>query len=82
MEDFQMTAVNTHFLGDYLSDYCKSLALEEIKVEPIPQIIFKAYSGNNIFKKKYHRSYHSAVFKIVDDDNYLIEFDENNAKNK
>lgn len=77
-----MTAVNTHFLGDYLADYCTSLSQEEIKVEPIPQIIFKAYSGNNILKNKHHRSYQSAVFRIIDDDNYLIEFDEKNAKDK
>lgn len=77
-----MTAVKTHVIGHYLYDYCKSLTCEEIKVEPIPQIIFEAYDGCKELKTKYFRSFHSAVFRILDDDNYTIEFDEKNAKNK
>lgn len=77
-----MTAVDTHFVGDCLDDYCKSLTQEEVKVEPIPRIIFDVYSETVELRKKYNRTYHAAVFKIVDDDNYVIEFDWNNAKNK
>lgn len=77
-----MIAVNTHVIGHYLFDYCKSLWNEEIKVEPIPRIIFKAYDGCKTLRETYFRSYHSAVFKIIDNDNYTIEFDEKKAKNK
>lgn len=77
-----MIPVNTHVIAHYLYDYCKSLATEEVKVEPIPEIIFEVYQGCNEFKAKHFRSFHSAVFKIIDDDNYSIEFDEKNAKNK
>lgn len=76
-----MAAVDTHFVGDYLGDYCKSL-MQEVKIEPIPQIIFDVYSTTIKIREKYNRTYHSAVFKIVDDNNYVVEFDENNAKNK
>lgn len=76
-----MTAVDTHFLGDYLNDYCKSL-VEEIEIEPIPRIIFDAYDGCSKLRSNYYRSYQSAVFRIVDDENYTIEFDEKNATNK
>lgn len=77
-----MVAVNTHVLGDYLFDYCKSLWSEEIKVEPIPQVIFKAHDGCSELREKFHRSYHSAIFKFIDNDIYDIEFDEKNIKNK
>lgn len=77
-----MIAVNTHVIGNYLFDYCKSLTCEEIKVEPIPQIIFEAYNGCSKLRETYYRSYHSAVFKIVGNDKYTIEFDEKKAKNK
>lgn len=77
-----MTAANTHILGDYLVDYCKSLSYEEIKVEPIPRVIFEAHDGCSELRDKYYRSYHSAVFKFIDDDNYKIEFDEKNSKYK
>jgi len=79
--DLEMTAVSTHFLGHYIVDYCKSLA-EEIGVEPIPQIIFNAYNGCNRLRTSHYRTYHSAVFRIVDEDNYVIEFDEKNATDK
>lgn len=77
-----MIAVRTHVIGHYLFEYCKSLTCEEIKVEPIPRIIFEAYDGCKKLREKHFRSYHSAVFKIIDNDNYTIEFDEKKAKNK
>lgn len=77
-----MTAVNTHFVGDCLNDYCKSLMQEEVKIEPIPRILFNVYSETAKLRERYNRTYHTALFKIIDDDNYVIEFDENNAKNK
>lgn len=75
-----MKAVNTHVVGHYLLDYCKSLALEEIKIEPIPMIIFEAYWGCQKLRNDHFQSYRSAVFRIVDSNNYFIEFDENITK--
>lgn len=77
-----MTAVNTHVVGHYLLDYCKSLALEEVKIEPIPMIVFKAYWGCQKLREENFRSYRSAVFRIIDSDKYFIEFNKNVAKNK
>lgn len=77
-----MTAVSTHLVGDSLFDYCESLTREEVKIEPIPRILFDIYWEGRNFKEKYSRSYHSAVFRIVDDHTYLLEFDEKSAKNK
>lgn len=77
-----MTPVNTHFIGDSLFEYCESLALEECKVEPIPSVFFEIYWKCGALKRKYYRSYHSAVFKILENDEYIVEFDENTAKNK
>lgn len=77
-----MTAVDTHVLGDYLFDYCKSLWSEEIKVEPVPWVIFKAHDGCSELRDNFFRSYHSAIFRFVDSDNYKIEFDEKSLKNK
>lgn len=73
-----MKAVNTHYLGNSLFDYCKSLSLEEIKVESIPLIFFKVYEGCQKLKKKKCNSYRSALITIVDNDNYIIKFDDNN----
>lgn len=73
-----MIAVNTHYLGKSMFDYCKSLSLEEIKVESIPLIFFKVYEGCHKLKEKNCNSYRSAIFTIVDNDNYLIKFDDNN----
>lgn len=70
-----MQAVSTHTAGKNLTNYCESLVSEEINVEPIPRIIFEVYKGCHELVDKYFLSYHSAVFKIVDSDNYLIEFD-------
>lgn len=73
-----MNAVNTHYLGDSIIDYCKSLSFEEIKVEPIPLIFFKVYDGCHKLKNKHYSSYRSAVFTIVENnDNYIIKFDDN-----
>ncbi|XP_025408400.1 senecionine N-oxygenase-like isoform X2 [Sipha flava] len=77
-----MTAVNTHVVGHYLLEYCKSLALEEIKIEPIPMIIFRTYWGCQKLREENFGSYRSAVFRIIDSNKYFIEFDKNNAKNK
>lgn len=76
-----MTPVYTHVVGHYLLDYCKSLAQEEIKIEPIPMIIFETYWGCQKLRENYFRSYRSAVFRIVDSNNFLIELDENVKKN-
>lgn len=77
-----MTAVSTHIVRNSLFDYCESLAREEVKIEPIPQIFFDIYSECTKLKEKYSQSFHSAVFRIVDDNSYLLEFDEKSAKNK
>jgi len=77
-----MAPVNTHFIGNCVLDYCKSLILDKIKVEPIPSVFFEIYNGCNIHKQKYFRSYHSSVIRIINNDDYVIEFDEENAKNK
>lgn len=77
-----MSAASTHRAAENLPDYCKSLATEEIEVEPIPRVVFEAHKGCHELTDKYFMSYHSAVFKIVDDDTYQIEIDENNLKSK
>lgn len=77
-----MTPVSTHFLGKNMLDYCKSLLLDTIKVEPIPPIYFEICNECHKLKDKYHRSYHSSVVRIINNDDYVIEFDSKNAKNK
>jgi hypothetical protein len=77
-----MTPVNTHFLGNNMLDYCKSLISDKNKVEPIPSIFFEIYTGCHKHKEKYYRSYHSSVIRIINNDDYVIEFDAENAKNK
>lgn len=77
-----MTAVNTHLLGINLLNYCKSLLLDNIKVEPIPPVFFEIYNECYKLKAKHFRSYHSSVIRIVDTDHFVIEYDEENAKNK
>jgi len=77
-----MTPVSTHFLGQNMLNYCKSLLLDTIKVEPIPSVYFEIYNGCHKLKDKYFRSYHSSVVRIINNDDYVIEFNEENAKNK
>lgn len=77
-----MTPVTTHFLGKNVLNYCKSLVSDKNKVEPIPSIYFEIYIACHELKEKYFRSYHSSIFKIINNDEYLIEFDVENAKNK
>lgn len=76
-----MIAVNSHVIGETLFNYCKSLTVEEINVEPVPQIIFDQYRGCGNLRETHFRSYRSAIFKVLDDERYLIQFDENPAKN-
>jgi len=77
-----MSPVSTHFLGEKMADYCKSLILDKIKVEPIPPIYFEIYNECHKLKNKYYRSYRSLVIRIVDNDDYVIEFNAENAKIK
>ncbi|XP_015363477.1 PREDICTED: senecionine N-oxygenase-like [Diuraphis noxia] len=77
-----MSPVSTHFLGENMSEYCKSLILDKIKVEPIPPIYFEIYNECHKLKNKYYRTYRSMVIRIVDNDDYVIELDAENAKTK
>ncbi|XP_025208896.1 senecionine N-oxygenase-like isoform X2 [Melanaphis sacchari] len=77
-----MTPVNTHYLGIKLLSYCKSLISDKIKVEPIPSIFFEIYMACHEHKIKYYRSYHSSVIRIINNNNFVIEFNVENAKNK
>lgn len=77
-----MSPVSTHFLGNNMLNYCNSLILDKIKVEPIPPVYFEIYDRCHQLKDKYYRSYRSMVVRIVDNDDYVIELDEENAKTK
>lgn len=76
-----MIAAKSNVLRETVFDYCKSLTVEEIKVEPIPQIIFEQFRECGKLREKFFRSYRSAIFRVVNDERFSIEFDENDAKN-
>ncbi|XP_050540123.1 senecionine N-oxygenase-like isoform X2 [Daktulosphaira vitifoliae] len=67
-----MIPVKSHFIGNCLHDYCYSLA-NEIQIEPIPSIYFEIYNSCQQIRDLYSKTYHSAVFRIIDNTNHVVE---------